>query len=304
MYRGHSVGRYQYLCCRGCGLASLDPKPDSVELSTFYNTRFQVDRARQTRKLIRTSIELLNRLDSCLLGRGRLLEAGCSYGYFLNAARERGWGVEGVEISSSACAFARSEFGLTVHEGTLATVSSMLHPPYDAIAMLHVIEHETDPPAVIKQIAALLKEDGTLILKTPNVASWISRVCGSSWEWLSPPAHLCLFSPTSIRLMLERQGFQILHLATQRGDAHNPLFEVIRSSAKRISGRKETEFQSSASVPPSATRWYRTLEALTDAISKPFTPLENHLFGRGLLHPELLVVARNTGGPGPAAGAF
>src|SRR5882724_224888 len=40
---------------------------------------------------------------------GRLLEIGCSYGYFLETARRSGWIAEGVEISGYAAGVARSK---------------------------------------------------------------------------------------------------------------------------------------------------------------------------------------------------
>src|SRR5579875_1374638 len=49
----------------------------------------------------------------------RLLEIGCAYGLFLDAARKRGYDVTGVELSRAAAAHARERLGLTVHSSQL-----------------------------------------------------------------------------------------------------------------------------------------------------------------------------------------
>ena len=53
-------------------------------------------------------IARLAELERWLPERGRLLEVGCSYGYGLAEACERGWHVAGVELSPTASLYARA----------------------------------------------------------------------------------------------------------------------------------------------------------------------------------------------------
>ncbi len=50
---------------------------------------------------------------------GRLLDVGCSCGYFLEVAASRGFDVHGVEFSKSAIAAARPDVRDRIFQGTL-----------------------------------------------------------------------------------------------------------------------------------------------------------------------------------------
>jgi 2-polyprenyl-3-methyl-5-hydroxy-6-metoxy-1,4-benzoquinol methylase len=286
-----SVSHHKYLRCNSCGLAYLEQTPSDSELEVFYNKSFQVDRESQGKKIDRESGSLLGTLRRFLPEKGRLLEIGCSYGHFLRRARQNGWEVQGVEISRAAVDWARGEFGLPVCAGTLEEVSSALGMQYDVVVMLHVLEHDPEPARLIYQVKRLLLPGGILVIKTPNSSSWIADVCGRTWEWLTPPAHIYLFSPVSLRLLLEQADFDIESLKTQRGDAHNTLFQMIRSVTKRIV-KSEGRALPSGMPPPSRRGWYRGIEAASDLLYAPFEPLERIFLNRQLRHPELLVVAR------------
>jgi SAM-dependent methyltransferase len=47
---------------------------------------------------------------------------------------------------------------------------------YDVIFFLEVLEHLVDTDAAMKNIHALLKPDGLLVLSTPNLAAWYNRL--------------------------------------------------------------------------------------------------------------------------------
>jgi SAM-dependent methyltransferase len=284
------VSEHKYVSCCDCGVAYMEPTPDFAELQNFYNECFQVNRESQARKIEGKSDALLKILNRFLPKKGRLLEIGCSYGHFLRRAKQDGWGVEGVEISRTAADWARETFGIAAYPGTLEEALPSLKPPYDAVVMLHVLEHAPEPARLVSQIREVLRPGGVLLAKTPNSASWIAHICGRTWEWLTPPAHIFLFSPLSLRLLLEHAGFQVELLGTQRGDAHNTLFEIVRSMAKRV-------FRASGHAPASGTptsrrSWYHRVEAASDFLYRPFELAENIFFRRQLRHPELLVVAR------------
>lgn len=289
-----SVSQHKYLRCTLCGVAYLERMPGNIELAIFYNKSFQVDRDSQGKKVDRNSGRLLAMLSQLLPEKGRLLEIGCSYGHFLRRARQSGWQVQGVEISHVAADWAREEFGIPVCSGTLDQVFPALETLYDVVVMLHVLEHDPEPARLISQVRRLLRPGGILVVKTPNCSSWIAHVCGRTWEWLTPPAHIYLFSPVSLRLLLEQADFHIESLKTQRGDAHNTLFEIARSIMKRV-------FTSEGSAlplgipPPSRRGWYRRIEAASDLLYGPVEPLESLLLNRHLLHPEILATARRSG---------
>ncbi len=286
-----AVSEYVYLQCGVCGLIYLQRTPSASDLESYYNKQFQVDRKRQERMVAGQCHPMLRVLEQLLPGRGRLLEIGCSYGHFLSMAEADGWVVEGVEISRSAAVWARQNLGLGVHSGTLEEVSPKLKRPFDAVAMFHVLEHAPEPERLVLQAREFLRPGGILVIRTPNASSWIAKWCGTTWEWLTPPAHIYLFSPVSLRILLEGAGFRVESISAQRGDAHNTAFELARGVSKRILGHRGLASVTERPLP-SRRSWYRGIEAFSDVIYRPFETVEAFYFRRRQLHPELLVAAR------------
>jgi SAM-dependent methyltransferase len=288
------ISRYTYLRCSCCGVVYLERTMPNSELETFYNTSFEVNRDSQARKVDRQGGPLLAMLGRLLPDKGNLLEIGCSYGHFLGLAQQDGWDVEGIEISRVAADWARQEVGIPVYAGALEDALPKLRLPYDAVVILHVLEHVPEPTRFVSQLRQLLRPGGVLLVRTPNSSSWIASFCGSAWEWLSPPAHICLFTPPSLRFLLEHAGFQVDFLDTQRGDAHNTLFEITRSMAKQaFASAERANFPEK--LPPSRTSWYGCIEAVSDFLYQPFERVESLFFKRKLRYPELVAAARRSG---------
>lgn len=102
-----------------------------------------------------------------------VLDIGCATGNIIEILRDKKHcEVEGIEIEGSAVEIAR-EKGLTVHHLNLEDDFLTWNPgkKYDYILLLDVIEHLLPyPEAPLKKIQSLLKDTGTLILSTPNIA--------------------------------------------------------------------------------------------------------------------------------------
>jgi 2-polyprenyl-3-methyl-5-hydroxy-6-metoxy-1,4-benzoquinol methylase len=148
-----------------------------------------------------------HRLLGLLPATGRLLEVGCACGFLLVAARERGFHVQGVELSAWASDYARTTFGLDVKTGTLENLA-LPAESYDAVVMADVIEHLTDPRRTVRQIHRLLRPGGRLLLLTPDVSSLMARVFGPRW-WGLLDDHYFYFSRATLGSLLESEGYAI-----------------------------------------------------------------------------------------------
>jgi len=281
-----------YRRCSNCGLVSLRPMPDETTLRHYYNADYSVPATRYARGMERSAPFMLAGLRERFSRRGKLLEIGCSYGLFLDAARQDGWDVTGIELDDHAAACGREKLGLRVFSGTLESESSRLDPPYDAIVSFHVIEHVRDPVGFLRLCRRLIQEDGVLILKTPNVASWIAETTGAHWAWLSPPAHLHLFSPQALEFALKKTGFRVEGIWSRRGDANNNLFELIYAAGRHMASKNR-----GAAGKGGANNWsdrwqVRAVRAVSEAVYFPMALLIDPWLGRKGLQPELVAVAR------------
>jgi 2-polyprenyl-3-methyl-5-hydroxy-6-metoxy-1,4-benzoquinol methylase len=134
---------------------------------------------------------------------GRLLDVGCGNGVYLAFMKELGWEVAGVEMDAEAAQVARSIFGITVHAGSLEDAPYQ-KASFDAITMNHVIEHVPDPISFVCTAASFLKPAGRMVIVTPNIQSFGSRLFKKGWFYLDPPRHMVIFNPQSLKMCLEK----------------------------------------------------------------------------------------------------
>jgi len=144
-----------------------------------------------------------------------LLEVGCGHGEVLLEARKRGFRVSGVEISAHAAAIANARLGIpAVSVGAIDTLS-LARDRFGAVLAADVIEHVRDPVAWLLRIHELLIPNGILLLITPSLDSWTRRFLRSRWMEYKVE-HLYYFSAASIRLLLERCGFDEIRVSPSR----------------------------------------------------------------------------------------
>lgn len=118
-----------YFTCSSCGAKSLHPVPDDEDLRAYYNKAYKVPLLQAQKGVSTSAPKVLGLMEHGGAVSGDLLEIGCSYGFFLSAARKRGWKVTGIEIDSEAAMYARNQLSLNIHSGTLQEALPRLHPP-------------------------------------------------------------------------------------------------------------------------------------------------------------------------------
>lgn len=140
---------------------------------------------------------------------GRLFDIGCGTGVFLDTARQAGWSVAGLEVSTHAASVAQGA-GLDICceavEGFAPSADQRAR--FDCVTMWDCIEHLRDPAGAVSVAAALLRPGGCLALSTGDVTSWCARLSGRHWHLFNLPEHLFFFSPKSLVLLLAGAGLQ------------------------------------------------------------------------------------------------
>jgi 2-polyprenyl-3-methyl-5-hydroxy-6-metoxy-1,4-benzoquinol methylase len=167
---------------------------------------------------------------------GRLLDYGCGSGRFLAGMRDLGWEVIGYELDPVAAATAREVHRLDVAAGAFEP-EFLGEKTYDAVTLIHVIEHVSDPVETLKQCARLLKPGGSLMLATPNLLSLGHLVFRRNWLDLDPPRHLMLFTPASLERVAERAKLRTVSIFS---NANPPKDNWIRSRIIAARGHLDT----------------------------------------------------------------
>jgi SAM-dependent methyltransferase len=147
---------------------------------------------------------------------GRLLDMGSGLGFFVKAmAPYRDWDAYGCEISPAAVKYAREQLGLKNVICSPLQDADLPGASFDIITLWDVLDHILRPDPLLSHANALLKNDGILFIRTPNVATQLLRarimkaIGGGTPPkgYLQGADHPHHYSMRSIRALLERNGF-------------------------------------------------------------------------------------------------
>ena len=207
--------KHQIVRCMNCGLMYAYPRATAAIAQYVAAGQTGASMSLQTPEVIRAFDKLPDYepigLDlRKLLPRGRtLLEVGCHAGVLLDRFRGQGWSVSGVEPDGRAANFARSHYGLDVKASTLEDAG---YDPatFDAVVMLHVIEHLDDPAGTVQAIARVLRPQGFLAVETPVYDTLMYRLLGRRERSLSCDGHIVFYTGRTLAALLERCGFEIV----------------------------------------------------------------------------------------------
>ena len=147
---------------------------------------------------------------------GRLLDVGCGAGFFLDAARERGYSVAGVDLSPVPATYARNTLGLEVAMGSLYEYQAP-NDSFDAVTIFQTIEHDPDPAALTAELFRILAPGGVVMITTPAADGFVARVMASRWFGYRNVEHVSFFTRQSLQFALEQAGFEILFLDVEHG---------------------------------------------------------------------------------------
>lgn len=199
---------FPYYRCNSCSFIFLAPIPQ--DLGKYYpNSYYDVPRSTAeldatARKWQQWKIDLVKRFVS----RGRLLEIGPAYGLFSYLAKQAGFDVTAIEMDSRCCQFLRDTVSINVVEGidTVAELGKL--PQFDVIVLWQVLEHLSDPWAVLDAAARRLAPNGVLILDTPNPQAFQFGVLGRYWTHVDAPRHVTLIPVKLIVDQVARAGLR------------------------------------------------------------------------------------------------
>lgn len=145
----------------------------------------------------------------------RVLDFGCGNARLLHRLRDRGLrDLVGFDFDPKARAAARGD-GFEIVD----TLDALRPParPFDVIVLNHVVEHLDDPVATLTGLLGLLRPEGLLYLRTPNVSSALARLFGDDWRGWETPRHLHLFDVRSARRLAERLPGASVSVRTEHG---------------------------------------------------------------------------------------
>ncbi len=207
---------YEILKCGGCGLQFAWPMNST---SVSYYVDHSADIVADARSgnihpgylfLIETIREACGRYLSA--NQRRVIDVGCGPGYLLVDLRDRGFDCLGVDFNPLVVDVAKQCFGLNVQVRTIENLGEM-DPGFDLVLLSHVLEHVTDPLALLASIRRIMKPNGIVVIEVPDPEYCRTRAAfyRGSLAWGDyPPHHLTFWSPQALEKVLLRAGFEVL----------------------------------------------------------------------------------------------
>lgn len=205
---------FRIVRCRRCGLVYVNPRQQEAAklaqlagLSGCSAVEENQERDASVYQVVLDCLEARGR-------RGSLLDVGAATGGFLREAGDRGWQVTGVEAAKPLAAFATETCGLPVFGGTLEE-AGFPDASFDAVVMVHTIEHLYHPSRTVAEVFRVLKPGGYFYSMTPDLHHYAVRVVQcvgllQEADRLDPTAHPYYFTPTTHATLVRRQGFRIV----------------------------------------------------------------------------------------------
>ena len=238
----NTVLDFQIVRCRHCGLVYTNPRLSDHNATYLWGSCDDPDTIEQHGRVkgpvfdkALNRIELLvHRTDNALGNMPpRLLDIGCGSGHFLAAARHRGFEVCGIEPARIPADYAEGTFHLPVIRHTILD-TELPEEQFDVITAWDVIEHVSDPRAVMSRCVRWLKPNGIMALRFPS-AHWqkfkgliLHRLLASERAVFAPTMHLYFFTAHTFARMCRPLGLKVERIQTTPAEKNTNHFLLDR----------------------------------------------------------------------------
>jgi 2-polyprenyl-3-methyl-5-hydroxy-6-metoxy-1,4-benzoquinol methylase/predicted RNA-binding Zn-ribbon protein involved in translation (DUF1610 family) len=136
----------------------------------------------------------------------RLLDIGCAYGPFLQAAKDDGFEAFGIDPSKDAVTYVTDTLKISAVQGFFPDINlpqEILQDGFDVISLWYVIEHFEDVQSALKKISSWLKPGGVLAFSTPSGMGISARRNRNTFLEQSPADHWTIWNPHKMRRVLK-----------------------------------------------------------------------------------------------------
>lgn len=169
----------------------------------------------QRLKYIRKHLSIQNEQPS-------LLDIGCAYGPFLQAAREDGFSCQGIDISPAAVEYVQNTLQIPAASGDISDPEfrrQYEENAFSVVTMWYVIEHFSELRDILVWIRKILKPGGIFAFSTPSNRGISGRRDLSGFLQNGPEDHFTVWNPRQADELGNMYG---LMLAESRSTGHHP----------------------------------------------------------------------------------
>jgi 2-polyprenyl-3-methyl-5-hydroxy-6-metoxy-1,4-benzoquinol methylase len=203
---------HELVQCTVCDLVYASSPPDQSVLAHAYHVS-EFDSAIEADDAAMAYSYAVQPILGALKNKDSALEIGTGTGVFLEALKNSGFKtLVGVEPSSAAIAAAPAHRRTWIRE-SIFKEADYQPESFDFICCFMTLEHVRDPHEIVSAASRLLRPGGAIALVTHNYRSGVNRILGKRSPIIDIE-HMQLFSPNSIRQLLDRSGFGAIKVSS------------------------------------------------------------------------------------------
>jgi len=196
-----------YYRCKTCGLV----QQNLLNMTTrkYNDFAYKVGFYRES-SIRKRAQEILHELLMINKNIKSLIDIGCGAGFMLDEFKRKIDITVGVEPSKKLANYAARNFNLKiVNEYFSVTTLKKLNRKFDAVILSHIIEHLENPIEFLTSVKSLLNKNGIIYLETPNILSWLAKIEGKNYTFLTPEDHICLYSKKALNNLFRIKDINI-----------------------------------------------------------------------------------------------
>ncbi len=209
----YSIQGFAIVRCNSCSMTFVNPRICNEQIFDIYRYEYfqrRKDGYDNYQTIAHLRIQTFEKWYQDILpfckSKGLALDIGCAAGYFLDVLKRDLWQTEGIELEEKMYQSLIKQ-GYKVSNQPLEDF--VPSDQYDLITMFDVIEHLPELQADFAKLADMLSANGILVLATPNIDSFQSKVFGDRWFQFKPIEHLYYFSPRTLKHLAQKHGLYI-----------------------------------------------------------------------------------------------
>ncbi|WNJ15920.1 class I SAM-dependent methyltransferase [Pontibacter sp. G13] len=213
--------------CSDCSLRFTQSVPNEEQIGAYYQSEEYISHSNTQKGLVSKLYQIVRdftlqqklklMLQTSSKKSGNILDIGCGTGEFLATMKKAGWKATGLEPDEGARNQGIQNQGLDVFSPE--QLFELPKSQFDIITMWHVLEHVHRLDDYLSQIHDLLKEDGWFFIAVPNYSSLDAEFYEKEWAAYDVPRHLYHFTPNSMKVLLDRFGFEVKRMKSMPFDS-------------------------------------------------------------------------------------
>ncbi len=218
---------FQIIKCSNCGLSRNYPLPylDDVSAEVYQDFSY-IDPYINAELWNKFFMPMINKIKK-YKQKGTILDIGCSSGYLLKLAKDNGFNTYGVELNPQAAKYGNDNYNLNILNKDLSA-ANFDNNYFDIIVCSQLMEHIVNPEHLLSEIYRVMKNDGILIIDSPNYNGLLVKFWGKKWGGYQPQWHVWQFTPKSISALLNKNNFNAIDISCNQNINCNPPQSIIK----------------------------------------------------------------------------